>query len=58
MFGLAKKINTVPAVSGKLMRQRTTNRYGKPVGSISSQQGIHYVDRDVSTGQFVRKNNG
>ena len=55
MLGLAKKINTVPAVKGKLFRQRTTTRYNKPIGSMSRQQGIHYVDRDLITGRFVKR---
>jgi len=38
-----------------LQFRRVTKRYGKPVGSFSSQQGYLSVARDVETGQFVSR---
>ena len=36
----------------KLFRQRTTNRNGKPVGSMSSNQGYLSVTHNPTTGRF------
>ena len=40
----------------KLFRQRTTNRNGKPVGSMSSNQGYLSVGRNPKTGKFESLN--
>ena len=36
----------------KLFRQRTTNRYGKPKGTYSPNQGYLSVTHNPTTGRF------
>ena len=40
----------------KLFFQRTTNRNGKPVGSMSSNQGYLSVKQNPTTGKFESLN--
>tara|TARA_R100000951_G_scaffold101356_3_gene92774 strand:- start:1712 stop:1939 length:228 start_codon:yes stop_codon:yes gene_type:complete len=51
-----QKLNSTPTVPTQgLYFHRTTNRYGKPIGSVSHNFRYLLVNRDISSGKFTRK---
>ena len=49
-------IKTFDEIS-QVFYQRTTSRYGKPVGSFSSHKQYFSVDRDATTGKWISRKN-
>ena len=49
------KIIINPIGRKNLQFRRVTNRYGKPVGSFSTNQGYLSVSKDAMTGRFVSR---
>ena len=51
----AARIIVNPIGRENLQFRRKTNRYGKPVGTFSSNQGYLSVSKDANTGRFVSR---
>ena len=55
-IGTFKVSKVIRPKGQKLFFQRTTNRNGKPVGSMSSNQGYLSVKQNPTTGKFESLN--
>ena len=55
-IGTFKVSKVIRPKGQKLFRQRTTNRYGKPKGTYSPNQGYLSVTHNPTTGRFESLN--